>query len=157
MEDLKQWDEVDATDVSTQTFDEAIQKLVAMKAEYAAKKKEADGAYADMKDAEGVVLELLAKSKKSKYFVDGVGTAYVINKYSVTTPKTVTEKEQLFKYIAEKYGKDTLDDYLSINSQRLNSFYNKEVELAQNEGRADFRLPGVGEPQLMQSLGFRKK
>lgn len=157
MSELEEWNEVEKEDVPTSVLDAAVESYHKARAEHKECKDLTAKAYGVVKDAEGFMLELFAKTKKSKYFVDGLGTAYVINKHSVKTPKTVEEKELLFDYIKTEHGEDVLKDYLSINSARLNSFFNEQAELAAERGDADFQLPGVGAATVNQSLGFRKK
>lgn len=157
MDNLEAWDEAGAEEVSVDDLNQAVQIMVDKKKAYEEAKKVSDGAYAERKEAEELVLNLLDKAKMSKYYCEGIGTAYTINKLSVRVPKDHKDKKALFDYIKETQGDDVLLDYLSIHSARLNSFYNEQVALASEHGHGDFKLPGVGEPSSNTSIGFRKK
>ena len=45
--------------------------------------------------------------------------------------------------------------YLTVNSTSYNSLLNQERETALREGRL-LDIPGVPEPQMFESIGFRK-
>lgn len=107
-------------------------------------------------ETEHKVLQTLKAAKKSKYHVDGLGTVSIRNTYQVTTPKTMAAKEKLFKYLANR-GKEVYYAYLTVNSQSLNSFYNKELELAKEAGAGNFSIPGIDEPTHRETIAFRKE
>lgn len=117
-------------------------------------KQRASNAKKVMDDAEWLVTKALHESKKTSYRLDNVGLFTLINKETITTPKTIEEKRALFKYIGDKYGKDALDGYRSVNSQTLNSFYKEELKLA--EDPALFSLPGIEGVTVRQSTRFTK-
>lgn len=155
MSTLEQWEGVEAPAlISTEELDRAIVTMRELRKHYEDKKKESNEAHAIYKESEDKVLGLLKAAKKSKYVVDGVGTAYTINRYVVTTPKTPEAKTQLFDYIKSKHGGETLLGMVSINHQTLNSFYNSEAEEYAAKGEM-FILPGIAEPTNEESVGFR--
>jgi len=46
---------------------------------------------------------------------------------------------------------------VTVNSQKLNSWAKKEMEVATEEGRGmDFHIPGLEQPKIHRSLAFRK-
>ena len=154
---LEEWNKETAEDISVSEVDRAILEYDEADKAYKETKKICDTASKEKSQAAAKVLDLLARSKKSKFVVDNLGTAYIINKLTVTTPKTNPDKEALFKYIKEKYGHETFMGFAGINSARLNSFFNEEAALAAKEGVANFEMPGVQQPQSYQTLGFRRK
>jgi len=91
-----------------------------------------------------------------KQHVTGCGTIFRQKNFSIKTPKTIEQKEALFKWIGENKGRDVLRNMLSINSQTLNSFYKSELEVAKETGNIDFSLPGIDAPELYYTLGMRK-
>lgn len=121
------------------------------RADYEAKKQEANEAYHLLEDAEKLVKDALISLGKSKYFVDGIGTVSTVQKSSFKTPKTQEEKAALFDYIRSKHGESALMDYLSIHSASLNSFANKELET-----NPTLQIPGLATPTVTIELRFRK-
>jgi hypothetical protein len=155
MSTLEQWESVEAPkEISTAELDKVIIEMRELRKDYEEKKKLSNEAHAVYKESEDRVLGLLKATKKSKYSVDGYGTAYTITKYVVATPKTSDSKKQLFDYIKVKHGPDALMGMVSINHQTLNSFYNSEAKEYAAKGEM-FVLPGIGEPTTEESVGFR--
>ena len=74
-------------------------------------------------------------------------------KTSVTTPKTVEDKRELFEFLRSK---DMFDEMVSVNSMTLNSLYKSLSEAAAKEGILDFRMPGVPEPTIYTNLKLRR-
>jgi len=156
MSELEDWDKEEAQDISTAELDTVCGHFIEAKRQYDEKKKELEEFQLKKKSQEAILLDLLDRAKKSKYYIDGMGTAYIINKLTVKTPKTVEDKQKLFNYIRDRFGPDALVDYQSINSARLNSFFNEQKTLAAEKGIADFEMPGLEAPKSMTTLGFRK-
>lgn len=141
----------DLEEVSTKEFDDAVKALAEATMEYdqvevilkdASEKKEA---------ARSKVLELMEKSGKTKYQLDGYGTVSVSRKYSVATPKDNDSKAEMLKYF-RSLGADAYLSYVSVNSATLNSYINE-----QKEKDPTFNIPGVGEPNLIQTIRFTKE
>lgn len=105
---------------------------------------------------QGEYMKCLENMEMDRATVPKYGTVSLVTKYSVKTPKDVPSKEALWNYIEAAYGKEVLKDYLTINSQSLNSFYKKEFEIAKEEGNLDWILPGVGEPTAYKQLTLRR-
>lgn len=102
---------------------------------------------------EVAILNGMEQSETDKISLDGIGTVYKIDRFTVQTPKSIDDKKALFEYFEER---GIFNEMVSVNSQTLNAFYKEENEAALKRGDVDFKLPGVGEPKLSQSLGFRK-
>jgi hypothetical protein len=77
----------------------------------------------------------------------------VVNRFSWRVPKTLAEKDELFKYLRER---KIFMEMVSVNSQTLNSFCKEEMESAKERGDFMFQVPGVGEPTCTQGLQVRK-
>lgn len=77
----------------------------------------------------------------------------VVNRFSWRVPKTLAEKEALFKYLRER---KIFMEMVSVNSMTLNSFCKEEMESAKERGDFMFQVPGVGEPTCTQGLQVRK-
>lgn len=152
--DLSAWEQ--PTEVNLATLDGMVKELVELRKIYAEKKDASSKAAAEVDAMEAKISSVLQASGKSKYFVDGLGTAYLINKYVVKTPKDNQSKHLLFEYIKGRHGEDVLMSKLSINHQSLNAFYNEEVSALAKEGKVG-EIPGVEAPVHEVHLGFRKE
>ena len=158
--ELDSWDEaISDGSVSTEELDEAIKAFKEQDAKYQEAAKAKTNEYNLLEEEKKKVLELFEKSGKSKYFVEGLGTAYRISKYQVTTPKTIEDKQKFFDYLKNNYGENFLMDKLGVHSATLNKVYNDALEAAKEEGKdvSLFNIPGIQEPQARISLGFRKE
>ncbi len=102
------------------------------------------------------IAQILQEQNKKNYTFRGF-TASLVEKYSVTTPKTPEEKRTFLGWLAAKYGEEVRWDYVSVNSQKLNSFYKAEREQALERKDIDFTVPGVGKEQAFYTLSVRRK
>lgn len=152
MVDLDEWNAEAAEEVSTKELDALVIKMQSDWDAFEEQNDKAKELRAVYDATEHQLMELIKKAGKTKWQAEGVGTAYLVNKYQITTPKTGSAKEKLFAYIKEKHGPETLLGLLSINSQTLNSFVNKELENNPLEN-----IPGLDPPTHRESLGFRKE
>jgi hypothetical protein len=151
--ELSAWEQ--PVEVNLATLDGMVKELVELRKVYQDRKDIASRAYEEVEAMEAKISSVLQASGKSKYFVDGVGTAYLINKYVIRSPKDNQSKQLLFDYIKQHHGEDVLMSKLSINHQSLNSFYNEEVAALAKEGKTA-QIPGIEEPVHEVNLGFRK-
>ena len=77
-------------------------------------------------------------------------------KNSVSVPKDLPSKYELFKYIEANYGKEVLDEMLTINARSFSSWYDKEVEAQVQKGNVDFKLSMLS-PYERFSITYRKR
>lgn len=83
------------------------------------------------------------------------GTVSILQRWRVGLPQTLEDKKALFGWLQEK---GIFDEYVSVNSQSLNSLYMGEWDEAKKRGEGmTFKIPGVGDPKLFEDLGMRKK
>jgi hypothetical protein len=82
--------------------------------------------------------------------------AYCAPKSSVSLPKSISQKKQVFDYISKKYGEEVLAEMLTINPRSFNSWFNEEANAALSEGELDFNLADI-KPFTYFSVSFRKK
>lgn len=71
---------------------------------------------------------------------------------SVKTPKTREDIEALAEY-ARSVGK--YDFVFKPGSASVNSFYKEQLELAKEQGKDDFEVPGLKEVTIEPRLSFR--
>ena len=150
--DISDWQ--DKKELSLTEMDSLIKEYVKKREDYDAAKKVASTKYEELSTLEERIITTLEGAGKKSYRVDGLGTFSVATKLTITTPKTVDQKSELFEYIREKHGEEVLLSMLSINYQTLNSFYNTEASNA--EDRAMFSLPGVEAPMSKKEPRFTR-
>jgi len=83
------------------------------------------------------------------------GLVEMRSRLSVKVPQSVEDKKALFAYLDGK-GAELGWEYFSINSQRLNSMYKQESEIAKEEGR-DCKIPGVVDASEFSTIHFKIK
>ena len=152
----EQWDSEAAEEISFKDMDDAVRRVKEIRTAKDELKGQADKINAELTHAEEVLLDLMTRAGKQSYKLEGVAAISIVNKLSVTTPKTVNEKRAFFQWVENKYGKDAADGMMSVNSQTLNSFYNTEMEKELAIGNADFNIPGVPAPVSRTTLSVRK-
>lgn len=149
--------ELETREVTTAELDELVVSMKNARSEYDVAKAIASEKNAILEDLENKLVELLVAANKKSYEVDGVARVTVVNRTSVTTPKTIQEKEALFAFLEKKFGREGLIAYQSVNSMTLNSLYNKEYEEAIEKG-LDFEMGNVlAMPTITRKLQVRSK
>ena len=151
---LEEWNKQTAVEISTVEMDSMLSEYCEARIKYEELEEELKKLGKIWDEKEAIILNALDVTKKSKYFVDNLGTVNVIVEMSVQTPKTLSDKRALAMYILNKYGSEVRDNLHSVNSKSLNSFYNQEMDLAFKEGNANFKMPGVGLPSSRKKLRF---
>lgn len=146
----------DSDSVTTEELDLAVKNMQDSREAYDQRKKLSAEAYHVYQKNKEQVLELLGKTGKSKYVVDGLGTVSVVDKLKVQTPKSNTEKEQFFKWLEEREGHDGFLAYATVNHNTLNSLYKRYVEFHAENGEEFTGIPGIGEPISEKEIRFRK-
>jgi hypothetical protein len=140
--------------ITVEQLDAYIKEYVEAREIYEAAKEVSSEKYNLLQHVENKCMEALKAVGKKSYKLEGVGLFSRVMKEVVTTPKTIEDKRELFCWIGGKYGTDVLDDMLSINHNKLNSFYNEEVEKAKDPL---FKIPGIGAPTYVENVSFRKE
>lgn len=110
---------------------------------------------AKAKELETKILAQLEAENKTSY-KSNRGTIVRSRRYTVRVPATMEAKEQFFGWLKSK-GDEVYWKYTSVNSQALNSLYKAEMEIAKEEQNVDFKIPGLGAPEMMTSLSKRSK
>lgn len=135
----------DLEDLCKKCFDkrEEIEKLEA----------EAKEMNAELDGLKERLAEYLTDLDKTSYD-SSVGKVTIKNIFTVPVPKSPESKEEFFGYLKSR---GMFDSLISIHSQTLNAFYKAELEIANQEGKLDFKIPGLDEPYHKRSLSFRRK
>ncbi len=98
------------------------------------------------------VLAYMEQYELEKMHVPGFGTLSQINRFTVTVPKG-DQKLEFFEYLKEN---GTFEDMATVNSMTLNSWFKEKMDEALAEGNIEFKIPGLSEPKVNKTLGFRK-
>ena len=114
--------------------------------------KEAEDKY---KKLNARLTELMESSEIDSFEGDNC-KAFCKPKSSISLPKDMGAKQEVFNYIEKKYGQEVLKEMLTINARSFNSWYNSEAEAALASGDLDFNLANI-KPYEYFSLSFRKK
>lgn len=141
-------------EVSTKELDELASAYNQKRVEYEGAKAISNDLHAHMESAKFELIKLLQVAGKTKYEAEGIGKITLVDKLSVTTPKTLGDKQLLFGWLESKFGEDYLA-YLSINHQTLNSLYNAELKEAGDNG-TEFSVPGLEPATTNTELRFSK-
>jgi hypothetical protein len=153
-EQIELWKEK-PEDISVADLDQAVKALRMSKDQYAQTKKISDEAYGVVKDCESRLLTLMERAGKDKYICEGVGLVNITTGLSVKTPKTPEEKQAFFEWIRKNVGEDAYHAYMSVNSQTLNSFYNRTNQEYADEGKI-LEIDGLEQPTEYKKLSLRK-
>lgn len=153
---LDEWQNMGAEEISLDQMDKLIASYKAARVAYEEADRVKSEKYKVYDEEEKKVIAALKSSNRKNYSVDGLGLAYIITKWVVPTPKSLEQKRGVFGWIRSKYGSDVADQYMSFNHQSLQSFYNKEKEIAL-QSKEEFAIPGLELPTEQVSLGFKKK
>lgn len=148
------WATMPDKSLSLEEMDSLIGEYVSKRKEYEEAKKLSADRWSDLTVVESKIIQALTLAGKKSYKVDGVGTFTRVDKTVVTVPKELDKKRDLFGWIEGEYGKDVLDDMISINHQKLNSFYNQEAERHKDDPL--FSIPGIDAPTHVEIASFRK-
>jgi hypothetical protein len=116
------------------------------------KAKEAEAAAKELKNKLSALME---SAGVDKITADNCTVSGKI-KNSVSVPKDLPSKYELFKYIEANYGKEVLDEMLTINARSFSSWYDKEVEAQVQKGNVDFKLSMLS-PYERFSITYRKR
>jgi uncharacterized protein YfbU (UPF0304 family) len=143
--------------VSVNELDTLVRDLKEARKDYDMAKIVSNGKSYIVDELENKLIELLAEAGKTVYEVEGCARVTIVSKTQVTTPKTIENKELLFKWIENRMGKEALTAYQSINYQSLNSLYNKEMEETLGLGKEWLGIDGLDLPMSVKTLQMRSK
>lgn len=89
-----------------------------------------------------------------KNFQTPHGTFGIKENWRVNLPDSPENWEKLFQYFRDR---ECFEGMITVNSNKLNSFYKQEEEIAIEENRAmEFAIPGLQPAKLYKSMSFRK-
>jgi len=98
------------------------------------------------------LMPLLKDAGLTKIEIAGCGKVTVDTKLSVKVPKEPADRDAFFRYLRDK---GLFDAMATIHSATLNSFYNAELAAAKEEGRTEFKIPGLEPSGEWSTLKFK--
>lgn len=134
-------------------LDSLIKTYTEKRADYEAAKKISTDKYNEAEAAKIAVIQALTKADKKSYQVDGLARVSLSSKLVVRVPKDLEAKQKFFEYLR---GRGVFEEMVTVHSATLNSFYNAEVEAANEKGVFPFSVPGIEEPTEQVTLSLRK-
>lgn len=139
--------------VTVQDLDKLVEKILRKREEIEVHQEVTKALNKEMDELEGRAVAFLKELSRDNYSSPH-GTIYQIQKYRVSLPKTLDDKQAFFAYL-QSHG--IFMEYATVNSNSLNALYMKSFEAAKEQGDMSFNIPGIGAPQLFETIGFRRK
>lgn len=140
------------TATTLEAMDNLVSQIKNKRQEYEEKKKQATAAHDDLEILQNEMVALLKANGRKSYHAPGVGKVGYKEVEQYTTPKTNDAKQALFGYIRDKYGEEVLTSMVSINSNTLKGWANKETESGEVQ-----RIPGLEQPTMVEIPSFTKE
>lgn len=142
------------TEITISDFNALCGKLWAKRLDYDEAKKLSNKKYEELKEIEEKVLAYLQNNELDN-FAGSACKVSIVNKFSVRVP-TGDDLREFASWYEQKNGAGSALEILSVNSQRINAYYKQEVENAILRNDMDFKIPGISEPKIIQTLSVGK-
>lgn len=143
--------------VTVEELEKIIQDYAVLRAEIEEEKKLMGEKTKALDELEGKIMATLKEIGKTSYKSEH-GTISRVEKWRVNLPASPEEKEAFSNFLREK---GIFEKMYTFNSNTLNSYYMEEWEQAKNSGDPEdalnFRVPGINEPKVHETISFRRK
>lgn len=133
-------------------FKELVEKYGKLKAEIKHLDEQLSLVQEAARETERTLMAAMEELNLQNFAMDGVGTLYVQEKFSVKTPKLPEQKEAFFNYLRAIGEFDAL---ISVNSQTLNAWYRSKMEEAALKGQ-EFVADGITEVGTYKQVVLRR-
>ena len=114
--------------------------------------KELKDVNASLTKLEGEILEGLEKAGKNSWELPDA-KFHIAEKESFTNPKDPDRAKEFREFLIAQ----GLEDMLTVNSMKLNSWASQEFENAKTRNDVHFRIPGLDLPITYKKLYMRRK
>lgn len=118
--------------------------------DYETKKAASDKAHAEAEFHKMNLINALKEAEKTNWETSDGKVVLTVSK-KVTVPKGIEDKQELARYIENKYGKEIFWNMFGLNYQTANSFLKKELEEDPNAV-----VPGFGEITEVENIRFTR-
>lgn len=135
---------------------ELVVNLKALRDEYDTKKRDLEDLGAQCDSLESKLMTHLQENDMKSFKVDGVASISISERMTVQTPKTNDDKAAFFKWLGTTKGDDVMINYMTVNSNSLNSLIKAEYESLTDEQKLLFQVPGLQPAALSYKLSVRK-
>lgn len=155
MEQINFFEEKPLADTSIAELQAMVKQLAEMRVIETDRRGELSDYSTQVEQLEQRILGVLEAHNLKSFKVEGIGNVYTSDKLQVSFPKDPEQAEMLRAFLL----KEGLGTALTINHQTLNSMYKaRKEELLLQGDIFDFSgvLPGVAEPKVYKTIGFRK-
>lgn len=139
--------------VTVQQLDELVERLRKTREDRDAKEAILTEANKAVMELEGKCVAYL-KELGRKSYDSPIGKITIVQKVTVTLPKTDPDKQALFAWLREK---GIADQYLTVNYNSINSLYTNMEREAIERGELNFSIPGVGAPKVTELFRLTKR
>lgn len=99
------------------------------------------------------LLAIFDATDKTKYALNGFGTIFMHNRWTVALPETDEDLAKLVEYLKER---GMYEKIVKPNSASLNSFVQTEQEVQLENGNVDWICPGLKEPKVIKTIRLTK-
>lgn len=137
-------------EITVSQADTLLVQLRDLRTLYDEAKANASEIYKEVEAKEMELLNVLDALDRDSYSLPGIGVATKVLDKSFKMPESPLNRELLFKYINDKYGKDVLYKYTTIHHAALNSFIKEEIKNGS-------QVPGMDVPTPTSYLRFTKR
>lgn len=139
--------------ISVKELDEMVENLFKMKKEIQDEEDKISEKSKILEALKTKIIVTLKEHERESYRSD-MGMVTVSQKWRVKLPANDIEKAKLIEHLRER---GLFEKYVSVNSNSLNSLFMTDWEIAQKEGKGmDFKMPGIDEPTLFETLHITK-
>lgn len=126
-------------------FDKEVDALYALKNEISKKDK-------DFKERKSILLNKLIAMDKKRYVAKKAQVS-VTQKPYFSFPKEPVDRNKFFDYLKER---GIFESTISVHATKFNSLCKEIMDEQLLKGELDHGIPGVSEPHMQATLGFRK-
>lgn len=140
--------------ISVKEMDALVESMFKKREEIDAQKEVLGKLNEELQSIEAQALAALKTLERDNYR-SPLGTVSIVEKWRVNLPQTEEDKRALFEHLNSR---QIFFKYVTVNSNSLNSLFLADWEAAKQQGRGmEFKMPGVGDPKLYETLSLRKK
>lgn len=136
-------------EVSIEEFEALIGEAYAFKKEIKDLEGKAEEIKEKLNEKQAKIQAIMEQLGKSEYQSDS-GRVKLDTKMSVEVPKDPESKAQFFAWLEDK---GIFLEYATVNSQKLNTLYNSEVDATK---KIDLEIPGLGKAKPYKTLKLLK-
>jgi len=142
--------EKDISEVTLTDFEWQCEKAFALRESIDQIKDELKKAQGKLEEVQDKIKLTLEQHGKENYR-SRAGLVSISHKFSVKVPNEPSDRNVFFMYLRSK---GIFEDLITVNSNKLNSFYKAEWEA--NGMPTDFKMPGIEPHKIYDKINMRK-